>query len=137
MLFYSVYGPGPVLQPLDPGGWYTSSFTAYHFAIKARLNLLLVKAVVRRAGKSVGTTSPKCKNQPESLGHVLNVCTPNAGLMRDRHGKILDRLVKVIPKEDVDIFMEQRISLDDLRPYIVLHNPHHWQSCDMRCHYIL
>ena len=105
-----------------PGGRYTS-FAAYRFAIKARLNLLPVKTVVRRAGKSVDTTCSKCKTQPESLGHVLNAYTPNAGLMRDRHNTILERLVEAIPKDGLEVYVEQAISPDNLRPDILLHNP--------------
>ncbi len=46
-----------------PEGKYTS-FSAYRFAIKARLNFLPVKTVVRRAGKSVDTKCPKCSQKP-------------------------------------------------------------------------
>lgn len=72
--------------------------------------------------------------QPETLGHVLNACTPNAGLMRERHGKILDRLVKAIPKDGVDVFVEQSISPDDLRPDIILHDKSSGKAviCDVR-----
>ncbi len=102
-------------------GKYTS-FAAYRFATKARLNLFPVKTVVRRAGKALDTTCPRCRAQPESLGHVLNACTPNAGLMRERHNTILQRLVKAANKEDKDLFVEQSFSPDALRPDIVLHN---------------
>ncbi len=103
------------------GGRYTS-FAAYRFAIKARLNLLPVKTVVRRTGKNISTTCPRCKSQPESLGHVLNACQPNTGLMRARHNVILERLVKAIPKEGRDVYVEQSISSDNLRPDIVVHD---------------
>jgi hypothetical protein len=100
-----------------------TSFAAYRFAIKGRLNLLPVKTVVRRAGKSISTICTKCKAQPESLGHVLNACTPNAGLMRARHNQVLERLVKAIPKEGMELYVEQAISPDNLRPDILLHDP--------------
>jgi hypothetical protein len=103
-------------------GRYTS-FAAYRFAIKGRLNLLPVKTVVRRAGKSISTICTKCKAQPESLGHVLNACTPNAGLMRARHNQVLERLVKAIPKEGMELYVEQAVSPDNLRPDILLHDP--------------
>ncbi len=66
------------------------------------------------------TTCPKCHSQPESLGHVLNACTPNVGLMRERHNKILRRLVKATPKEGRDVFVEQSFSPDNLRPDLVV-----------------
>ncbi len=76
--------------------------------MKGRLNLLPMKSVVRRAGKpSLDTTCPKCKKSPETLGHVLNACTPNMGLMRERHNLILQRLVKAIPTSLGDKYIEQ------------------------------
>ena len=105
-----------------PTGCYMS-FAAYWFTIKARLNLLPVKTVLRRTGRGNGNTlCLRCRSQLESLGHVLNACTPSAGLMRARHNAILQRLVKAIPKEDKDQFMEQAFSPDNLRPDIVLRN---------------
>ena len=101
------------------GGNYTS-FAEYRFAIRGRLNLLPVKTVVKRAGKNINTTCPKCKSQPESLGHVLNACTPNTGLMRERHNAVLRRLVKAVRKEGKDVFVEQSISPDNLRPDLVV-----------------
>ena len=89
-----------------------TSFAAYRFATKARLNLFPVKTVVRRAGKALDTTCPRCSAQPESLSHVLNACTPNAGLMRERHNTILQCLVKAANKEDKDLFVEQSFSPD-------------------------
>ena len=66
------------------------SFAEYRFSIKGRLNLLPTKVTIKRAGKpNIDTTCPKCRQQPQTLGHVLNACTPNAGLMRERHNAIL------------------------------------------------
>ena len=67
---------------------------------------------------------PKCHSAEETLGHVLNACTPNAGLMRDRHNSVLKRLVKAIPPEVGDKFVEQRVQecTEDLRPDIVIKN---------------
>ena len=93
--------------------------------MRARLNLLPVKTVARRMGKCTNTTCPKFGSQPESLGHVLNACTPNMGLMRARHNTILRRLVQTIPKEGIEIYVEQAISPNGLRPDIVLHDATH------------
>ena len=86
------------------------SFAEYRFAIKGRLNLLPTKAVVRRAGNpNLDTTCPKCKSQLQTLGHVLNACTPNAGLMRERHNYVLKRLSKALPESAWEKFLEQKI----------------------------
>lgn len=102
------------------------SFADYRFSIKARLNLLPTKVAIRRAGKPhIDTTCPKCKQQPQTLGHVLNACTPNAGLMRARHNAILQRLSKAIPESEGDCYLEQNVKNmpGDLRPDLVLwHN---------------
>ena len=83
-------------------GHYTS-FSAYRFAMKARCNLLPVRTVLRRAGKTNNTTAP------ETLAHVLNACTPNTNLMRSRHNIILDRLKKATSKEIGTVFIDQAI----------------------------
>ena len=58
------------------------SFADYRFAIKGRLNLLPTKVVIKRTGKPhLDSTCPKCKQEAQTLGHVLNTCTPNTGLM--------------------------------------------------------
>lgn len=67
-------------------------------------------------------TCKKCHSQPESLGHVLNACTPNAGLMRQQHNTILQRIARAINKEGKNLYLEQFISPDSLRPDILLHN---------------
>ena len=66
------------------------------------------------------TTCPKCHTQPVSLGRVPSACTPNVGLIHDRHNTILQRVVRAIDKEGKDLFVEQTISPDSLHPDIVL-----------------
>ena len=102
------------------------SFAEYRFAVRGRLNLLPTRTVVKRAGRPlIDTTCPKCKSHPQTLGHVLNACTPNAGLMRERHNAILKRLSKAIPDAEGDKFLEQKVKNvpGDLRPDIVLWHP--------------
>ena len=101
-------------------GHYTS-FSAYRFAMKARCNLLPVRTVLKRTGKTINTTCPKCHNAPETLAHVLNGCIPNTGLMRSRHNTILDRLKKATCKEIGSVFIDQTIpeASDILRPDLV------------------
>lgn len=79
----------------------------------------------RRAGKiHIDVTCPKCHSQPETLGHVLNACTPNTGLMRAWHNSILKRLVKAVPSKVGKKFVEQKLrdSLSDLRPDLTIIN---------------
>ena len=84
--------------------------------------MLPVKTVARRMKKISDATCPGCKAHPESLGHVLNACLPNMGLMRERHNSILQRLVKAINEDRGHLFVEQAISLDNLRPDILFHD---------------
>ncbi len=67
-------------------------------------------------------TCPLCKAHLETLGHLLNSCTPLVGLMRARHNLILRRLVNAIPRENNDIFVEQPFSPANLKPDIVIVN---------------
>ena len=100
------------------------SFSSYRFAIKGRLNLLPTRVTAKRAGKRLAnTTCRKCKEQPDTLGHVLNGCTPNASLMRERHNSILQRLSKAIPPSLGTQFLEQNVKdfpHGDLRPDLVV-----------------
>ena len=99
-----------------------TTFADYRFAIRARLNLLPTKTVVKRAGKpDIDVTCPRCRR---TLAHILNACTPNTGLMRERHNTVLSRLVRAIPKEVGNVFVEQKIpeSPGDLRPDVVVLN---------------
>ena len=68
------------------------------------------------------TTCPKCKSQPQTLGHVLNACTPNTGLLRKRHNAVLQRLSKAISVSEGDKYLEQKVknAPGDLRPDMVL-----------------
>ena len=61
-----------------------------------------------------------CGRAHETLGHILNACTLNAGLMRTRHNMVLHRLVRAIWPENKHIFVEQAISPDAVRPDLVV-----------------
>ena len=84
-------------------------FAAYRFATKARSNLLPVRTVLKHTKRTEIITCPKCHNAPESLGHVLNACTPNASMMRERHNAILDRIKKATSKDIGTLFIDQAI----------------------------
>ena len=121
---YHHISKSPVSSDWIQDGKYLS-FTEYRFTIRARLNILPTKTVARRAGKSqLDTKYRRCKLQQETLGHILNACTPNTGLMRERHNKILERLVKAVPADLGDKFKEQKPLQfpGDLRPDLVVRN---------------
>ena len=96
------------------------AFAEYKFALRARLNLLPVGTVAKRLRRVENDSCRKCGALHETLGHVLNACTPNVGLMRARHNAILQRLVRAIPTEGKDLFVENSFSPNDQRPDIVL-----------------
>ena len=99
------------------------SFGEYRFAIKARLNPLPTKTVLRRCGKTVANVScPVCNMEQETLAHILNHCGPNEGLIRARHNAILHRLSKAIPTGQGRQFLEQSIPGDTsaLKPDLVV-----------------
>ena len=56
--------------------------------------------------------------------HVLNACTPNTGLMRERHNKILKRLSNAINEDTGDKYVEQTVrgAPGDLRPDLVVYH---------------
>ncbi len=66
----------------------------------------------------------KCRSQPETLAHILNACTPNVGLMQERHNSILQRLFKALPRspDAVNVLVNQKIpgSPGQLRPDLVI-----------------
>ena len=114
----------PVSSHWIASGAYTS-FSDFRFALRARLNLLPTKTVAKRVGHAIADdTCLKCRSAPETLAHILNACPPNAGLMRERHGKILKRLIKATPTSAGNKFAEQKIkdSPGDLRPDLVVLN---------------
>lgn len=120
---FSLISKSPASSHWVNTGQYTS-FAAYRFGMKARCNLLPTRTVLKRSKLTNNTTCPKCHQQPETLAHVLNACTPNAGLMRARHNSILSRLQKATHKDLGTIFMDQTIpgSPDILRPDLVVKN---------------
>ena len=102
------------------------TFADHRFGIRARTNLLPVKSVLKRMRKTTVDTCPKCKQQPETLGHVLNSCPANAGLMRERHNLILKRLSNATRSENGTNFLDQKIpnSPGCLRPDLVITTAH-------------
>ena len=121
---FSLVSKDPVSSHWVVNGRYMS-FSDYRFALKARLNLLPTKTVVKRIGRPINNVNcSRCNQAPETLAHILNACSPNAGLMRERHNSILKRLVKAVPQSAGNKFVEQKVlnSPYDLRPDLVVLN---------------
>jgi hypothetical protein len=107
------------------------SFADYRFAIKARLNLLPTKTVARRAGKNpTDTMCPVCHQQPDTLAHCLNACMPQARMMTDRHNKILNRLVRAIPKSPTKTITVNQKNPGLTRHPSTRHGCERWQQSD-------
>ena len=102
-----------------PTGKYLS-FAEYRFTMRARLNLLPARSVQKRIRQISNDACRKCGRTHETLGHILNACTPSTGLMRARHNLVLHRLVRAIRPENKHIFVEQAISPDAVRPDLVV-----------------
>ena len=101
------------------------SFADYRFAIKGRLNQLPVRTVLKRTKQLRGSIHcRRCGSQPETLAHAINHCRGYMGLIRSRHGEILKRIKKAIPKELGEIYLEQEIPGDPEknRPDLVVIN---------------
>ena len=98
----------------DRVGWLSHSLIASHLGLTVcqvrNYKPPTKRTVAKRASHpEIDVTCPKCHQPPETLGYILNACTPNAGLMRERHNTILQRLVKAVPQEAGDKFVEQKI----------------------------
>ena len=74
-------------------------FKDWRFIHKARLNCLSLNAVKSRWSD----TSPKCRHCPstETLPHVLDHCTTNMVLIRQRHDKVIERLTNAVRFGDI------------------------------------
>ena len=99
------------------------SFAECRFVIKGRLTFLPNNIAVKRPGKPhTDTICQKCKLQPETFRHVLNVCTPNAGLMTERQNALLQWLSRTIPGLEGDKYLNQKVknAPGDLQPTLML-----------------
>ena len=101
------------------------SFGEYRFAMKARLNLLPTKTILKRSGKpNINTSCPGCNGEQKTLAHVLNHCPRGDGLIRHRHNAILHHLAKAIPQSRGTQYLEQMVPGDPqgLKPDVVILN---------------
>jgi hypothetical protein len=105
------------------------SFAQYRFGIKARCNLLPVRTVAARmqrnrpSPQSQDVSCRVCSQEPETLGHVLNACSPNVGLYRQRHNQIVERIRKAVAsRPNTTTLIDQKIpgSSVPLRPDVTL-----------------
>ena len=73
-------------------------YREHWFAVKARLNQLPVASQKLKLGKPVHEAYCRgCGSSIETQEHCLSVCKRNMPAMKERHDKIVSRLVKAIP----------------------------------------
>ena len=100
-------------------------YREYRFAVKARLNQLPVASQKLKLGKPVNEAYCKgCGSSIETQEHCLSVCKKNMPAMKDRHDKIVNRLVKAIPDRLGTKYLDQCVPDCEglLRPDIVILN---------------
>ena len=84
------------------------TFPQYHFALRARLNLLPTRTVQARSGTIIPNTCCRlCHQHPETLSHLINHCHHNLDLVRERQNAILERITKATPSALGDKYKEQ------------------------------
>ena len=73
--------------------------------------------------KQPSTQCRVCGRLPKILAHVLNHCSNNRGLVRERHNAILDRIVRAVPPSLGTKFKEQAIpgTTGNNRPDLTIH----------------
>ena len=93
-------------------------FRDWRFIHRARLNCLPLNSVKSRWSN----TSPRCRHctADETLPHTICHCPPNMVLIRQRHNKIVNRLVKAVRFGEVITDRSVAESNLNLRPDIVV-----------------
>ena len=93
-------------------------FKDWRFIHRARLNVLPLNANKSRFSRA----SPICRHctQPETLPHVICHCRPQMTQIRDRHNKIVDRIVKAVRFGEITTDRAVRESGLRVRPDIVV-----------------
>ena len=100
-------------------------YREYRFAVKARLNQLPVASQKLKLGKPVNEAYCKgCGSSIETQEHCLSVCKKHMPAMKERHDKIVNRLVKAIPDRLGTKYLDQCVPDCEglLRPDIVILN---------------
>ena len=100
-------------------------YREFRWAIKARLNLLPVSSHRLKFGGSVEETRCRgCTGHIETQEHCLSVCQANMPAMKNRHDKVMGRLVDAIPDSLGTKFLDQTVRGCPglLRPDIVILN---------------
>ena len=106
-------------------------FKDWRFIHRARLNVLLLNANKSRFSHA----DPTCRHccHPETLPHVLCHCRPQMTLIRDRHNKIVDRIVKAVRFGEITMDRAVRESGLRLRPDIVVMDQKNVLIIDVTC----
>ena len=95
------------------------SFQDYRFIMRARLNLLPTRTVLKRIKQVNDDLCLRYHTHPKTLAHVLNHCPASKGL---RHNRVLRRLVEELPEDSSHIYTGQK-PLDSpimLRPDVLV-----------------
>ena len=83
-------------------------YREYRFTVKARLNQLPVASQKLKLGKPVHEAYCRgCGSCIETQEHCLSVCNRNMPAMKERHDKIISRLVKAIPDRLSTKYLDQ------------------------------
>ena len=106
-------------------------FKDWRFIHRARLNVLPLNATKSRFSH----TDPTCRHccHPETLPHVLCHCRPEMTLIRDRHNKIVERIVKAVRFGEITTDRAVRESGLRLRPDIIVKDQRNVLIIDVTC----
>lgn len=106
-------------------------FRDWRFIHRARLNCLPLNANKHRWSQA----SPTCRHchQPETLPHVICHCRPEMVQIRQRHDKIVERLVNAVRFGNITTDKTVRDSGSRLRPDIVIQEENNVYIVDVTC----
>ena len=122
-------------QYVNGSSWHMNGlnirFKDWRFVHRARLNVVPLNANKSRFSR----TSPTCRHcsQPETLPHVICHCRPQMTQIRDRHNKIVQRIVNAVRFGEIQTDKAIRDSGSRLRPDIVVKDNNHVLIIDVTC----
>jgi hypothetical protein len=112
----------------------------YINGIKLRTNTLETRVTVTR-GCMVDKTCRMCKEENESLMHILQFCKTTKGLRYARHNSVCARVVKKLKERGFQVYVEQAYTTDEtglptlLRPDIIAVKLDHAYVLDVQAVY--
>ena len=98
------------------------SSSRYTDALRLRTNTFGVNVALRRADKSLPVDCRRCKEKPESLGHVLGECVAGKGMRIQRHDKMAAFIATKCEEKGYLTTREQLFSVhgEKLKPDLVV-----------------